>query len=188
MHLRLTLIASLTAAVLALGPATASAAPYDYLLAPMTQCGGRMQVDTSLSTGEQERVIRCMHNYTRARTGRAKLAGNSLLQTSSDRKVWDGFRCNAFSHNACGLPTLHHVHGVGYTRCGSWRAGENIAYGTGSYGSVRSIMRSWLNSTNHRTNILDRRFREIGLAVRKGTFLGRANAQVWTTHFGTRYC
>ena len=192
MHLRLALIATLTAAVLALGPGPASAAPYDYLLAPMTQCGGLKQIDRSLSTGEQERVMRCMHNYARLRTGRAKLAGNSLgaslLQTSSDRKVWDMFRCKAFSHTACGLEMLYHVHRVGYTSCGGWRAGENIAWGSGSYGSVRAIMKTWVNSTNHRNNILNRNFRDIGVAVRKGTFKDRADAQVWTTHLGARYC
>jgi len=188
MQLRLALIASLTAAVLVVGPAPASAATYDYLLAPLTQCGGQKQTDTSLSTLDQENVMHCMHNYARIRTGRPKLAGNTLLHTSSDRKVWDMFRCRSFSHHACGLDTLYHVHRVGYTRCGSWRAGENIAWGSGTYGSVRAVMRSWVNSTNHRTNILDSRYRDLGTAMRKGPFSGRPNAQVWTTHFGTRYC
>lgn len=194
MRLRLTLVASLTAAVLALGPATASAGTYDYLLAPMSMCGGQKQINTSLSTGEQEVIMRCMHKYARVRTGRARLAGHTLLQTSTDRKVGDMIRCNAFSHTACGRATLYHVHRVGYTNCRSWLAGENIAWGAGiasngvPLGSVRAIMKAWVNSTGHRTNILDRRFRHIGLGLRKGTFGGRPNAQVWTTHFGNRAC
>lgn len=194
MHLRLALIASLAAAVLGLGPATAPAAPYDYLLAPMTQCGGLRQIDVNRSTAQQEDVMHCMHNYARVRTGRRKLANHNLLDTSSDRKVWDMFRCRQFSHYACGLDTLYHVRRVGYTRCGSWRAGENIAWGAGfhltgvHYGSVRAIMRSWVNSTNHRNNILNRNFRDLGVALRKGTFRGAADAQVWTTHLGARNC
>ncbi len=188
MHLRLTLIASLAAAVLAVGPATASAGSYDYLVAPMTKCGGQKQTDTSLSTSDQEKVMQCMHSYARTRTGRAPLAGRALLHTSSDRKVYDMFRCKAFSHNACGRDTLYHVKNVGYTNCSSWRAGENIAWGSGGYGSVRAIMTRWVNSTGHRTNILNSRYIHLGVAVRKGTFQGRSNAQVWTTHFGYRSC
>jgi len=188
MHLRLTLIASLTAAVLAVGPATASAGTYDYLVAPMTTCGAVNQTNTSLSTSDQERVMHCMHNYARTRTGRAPFAGRALLHTSSDSKVWDMFRCKAFSHNACGRTALYHVTRVGYTNCRSWAAAENIAWGTRSYASVRSIMTRWVNSTVHRTNILNARFKDIGVGMRKGTFLGSSNAQVWTTHFGYRSC
>ena len=41
-----------------LGAGSASAAKYDYLLAPLTQCGGQKQTDTSLPTAEQEVVMR----------------------------------------------------------------------------------------------------------------------------------
>ncbi len=107
MHVRLTLIASLAAAVLALGPATASAGTYDHLVAPMTQCGGSQQTNTGLSTATQERVMFCMHNYARIRAGRAAYRGNSLLQISSDAKTGDMIRCRIFSHTACGR--IHEV-------------------------------------------------------------------------------
>jgi len=188
MQLRLALVASLAAAVLAVGPATASAGTYDYLVAPITQCGGQKQTDTSLSTAEQESVMFCMHNYARARAQRAVFRGNALLPTSSDRKTADMLRCNQFSHTACGRQMFFHVKAVGYTACSSWGVGENIAWGTGSYGSVRSTMTRWVNSTGHRTNILNPKFIHIGAGLRKGTFQGRSNAQVWTTHFGYRSC
>lgn len=188
MHLRLTLVASLTAAVLAVGPSTASAGTYDYLVAPMTNCGGPMQTDTRLSTSDQEKVMQCMHNYARSRTGKAPFAGRALLYTSSDAKTYDMFRCKVFSHNACGREALYHVKRVGYTNCRSWSAGENIAWGSGSYGSPRAIMTRWVNSTGHRTNILNSKFRDLGVGMRKGTFAGRSNAQVWTTHLAYRSC
>ena len=188
MPLRLTLIASLAAAVLAVGPVTASAGTYDYLVAPMTQCGGAQQTDTSLSTATQETVMLCMHNYARRRAGRTAYTARSLLQTSSDAKTADMIRCQSFSHTACGREALYHVKRVGYTNCPSCSAGENIAWGSGSYGSVRAIMTRWVNSTGHRANILNSRFRDLGVGLRKGTFLGRSNAQVWTTHLAYRSC
>ncbi|MBA3421681.1 MAG: hypothetical protein H0U12_07285 [Thermoleophilaceae bacterium] len=168
MYLRLTLIASLAAVVLAVGPATASAGSYDYLVAPMTHCGGTQQTNTSLSTGAQESVMLCLHNYARRRAGRAGLRGNSLLYSSSNVKTADMMRCRSFSHNACGRDALYHVKRLGYTRCNSWRAGENIAWGSGSYGSVRAIMTRWVNSTGHRTNILNLRVQ----GSRRGTAQG----------------
>ena len=188
MHLRLTLVASLAAAVLAVGPATASAGTYDYLVAPLTKCGGQQQTNTSLSTAEQEGAMVCMHNYARARARRAGLRAHTLLQTSSDRKTADMIRCSQFSHTACGRNTFFHIKAVGYTSCRSWAVGENIAWGTGSYGNLRSTMTRWVNSTPHRTNILNSKFIHLGVGLRKGTFLGRSNAQVWTTHFGYRSC
>ncbi len=188
MHVRLTLIASLAAAVLALGPATASAGTYDHLVAPMTQCGGSQQTNTGLSTATQERVMFCMHNYARIRAGRAAYRGNSLLQISSDAKTGDMIRCRIFSHTACGREALFHVKRVGYTKCGSWSAGENIGWGSGNHGNVRSIMFAWVNSTGHRANILNPRFRDLGVGLRKGIFRGHPNSQVWTTHLGYRSC
>ncbi len=188
MHLRLALVASLAAAVLAVGPATASAGTYDYMVAPMTQCGGQKQTNTGLPTAEQEAVMFCMHNYARSRARRAGIRGHALLQTSSDRKTADMIRCNQFSHTACGRDTFFHVRAVRYTACRSWSVGENIAWGSGSYGSPRAIMTRWVNSTPHRTNILNSKFIHLGVGLRKGTFQGRSNAQVWTTHFGYRSC
>jgi len=74
--------------------------------------------------------------------------------------------------------------GLSLRRLLGW--GENIAWGTRSYGSPRRIKLSWLNSSPHRSNILKSSFRDLGLGMRKGTFRGYRNAQVWTAHFGYR--
>ncbi len=167
-------------------PEVADATDYDSLLAPLDKCGGAKQTDTSVSTAEQEAVMRCMHNYARAKAGRSALASNSLLTSSSDAKTADMMRCGQFSHTACGRETLYHVKRVGYTSGGCWGAAENIAWGSGSRGSVRSIMSRWLHSDGHRTNILNGRYREVGFGLRKGTFQGYSGAQVWTAHLGYR--
>ncbi len=130
----------------------------------------------------------CMHSYARRRAGRSGYRGNSLLQRSSDAKVADMMRCRRFSHTACGRDALFHVRRVGYLNCRSWSAGENIAWGSGSRGSVRAIMFAWVNSTGHRANILNSRFRDLGVGLRKGTFQGQSHAQVWTTHLAYRAC
>ena len=170
----------------ALAPDTARAGGYDYLLAPMTQCGGSNQTDTSRYTGEQETTMKCLHNWARHRAGRRALSANELLYRSSEAKTSDMRRCHEFSHYACGRRIDYHLWRVGYLSGNCWGWGENIAWGTGSNGSPRSIMRRWLNSTPHRENILKSSFRDVGLGARKGTFLGYSGAEVWTAHFGYR--
>ena len=125
----------------------------------------------------------CMHNYVRSRKGLGSLVTRSLLKRSANSKSLDIIRCRDFSPQACGRETFFFPKRVGYAR-GCWGAGENIAWGSGSLGSVRSIMRAWLYSAPHRENILKSRFRDKGMGLVKGRFKGYSNAQVWTAHFG----
>ena len=182
---RLALIA-LTTALFAVTGGTASATHYDHLLAPSTSCPN--QTDASMATTDQETAMGCMHNYARAKVGRSALRSNSLLANSSDAKSYDILRCQDFSHTACGREMLYHFKRVGYTSCSTWRAAENISWGSGSYGTVRHRMSGWLHSDGHRTNILSSNYRDLGIGLRKGTFKGYSNAQVWTGHFGYRTC
>jgi uncharacterized protein YkwD len=187
-HLLGLLVAAL-AALLAAGalvPARAHAGGYDWLLAPTTQCGGHNQVDRSLSATDQEKVMQCLHNWARRRAGVGVLRPSSLLYNSSGGKTADMMRCHQFSHTACGHYMQYHFDRVGYTSGVCWGWGENIAWGPTNWGSPRAIMRSWLNSTVHRENILNRSFRDFGVGVRKGTFMGHRDSEVWTAHFGYR--
>jgi len=170
----------------AVSPDTARAGAYDFLLAPPTKCGRSRQTDTSLPTSDQEKVMQCLHNFARRRAGRRVLYGSSLLYRSSDAKTADMLRCRQFSHTACGYNMQYRFDWVGYTTGGCWGWGENIAWGTGGYGSPRGTMRAWLNSAPHRDNILNPSFVDTGFGVRKGTFLGYRGAEVWTGHFGYR--
>ena len=51
-------------------------------------------------------------------------------------------------------------------RCGQSMVGENVAYG---YPTGRAVVRAWMNSSGHRANILEPRYRRMGLAARKGS-------------------
>jgi uncharacterized protein YkwD len=96
---------------------------------------------------------------------------------------------NFFSHvEPDGLSPLDRILQTGYlsgTR--AWAYGENIGFGSGSSSTPRSMMRSWMNSTPHRANILGGHFREVGLGVVPG-IPGRAGARgaTYTTVFGVR--
>ncbi len=104
---------------------------------------------------------------------------------AANRKAADILRCDAFSHTACGRPFTFHMRATGFAS-GCYGAGENIAWGSGRLGTVRSIMRSWLHSDGHRANVLDARFRKHGVALRTGSMSGHGGASVWVHQLGYR--
>jgi uncharacterized protein YkwD len=166
--------------ICALVPA-ARAANLDSLLAPPSACPH--QVDPGEPVVVQERAMRCMTNFARARRSRPPLAAVAPLNRAARRKSVDIVRCDEFDHEACGREFTHWIERFGYRGCA---AGENIAWGTGSLGSVRSVFRSWIHSPGHRRNILSRSFDDIGVGLRIGALDGRGGVHVWTQAFGGR--
>jgi hypothetical protein len=63
---------------------------------------------------------------------------------------------------------------------------ENIAWGSGSLASPEYIFRSWLESSEHRANILDPEYREIGIGTAMGEYQGYSDSTVYTVDFGVR--
>jgi uncharacterized protein YkwD len=159
------------------------AAGLERLIVPQRACPG--QTDLGASAAVQERAMRCMTSFARRRAGKPVFAAVDLLARSAGRKSGDMLRCDEFDHGACGRDFDFWMQRVGYLRGGCWRAAENIAWGTGSLGSVRSIFRNWIHSAGHRRNILGP-FEDLGVGLRVGALEGIGGAHVWTQHFGTR--
>ena len=126
----------------------------------------------------------CMTDFAREHHGKPRLADDSELDRSAVRKSDDILRCDTFSHYACGRDFTYWMQRVGYIPARCWRAGENIAWGTGEMGSPRSIFNAWLHSSGHRENILGD-YGQIGIGLKIGGLDGRPNAHVWTQHFGS---
>jgi len=143
-------------------------------------CSG--QDNAGASTSAQERTMRCLVNQERKRRGLKPLGAPRTLAGAAARKSADILRCDQFSHEACGREFTHWIERSGYGGCG-WA--ENIAYGTGSFATPRSIFRSWMNSSGHRRNILGD-YDDIGIGLQVGNLGGEGGAHVWTQQFGSR--
>ena len=128
--------------------------------------------------------MRCMSNYARERAGLGRVGDATDLDRSARDKSGDILRCNSFSHYACGRQFTYWMERVGYIPARCWRAGENIAWGSGELGNVRSIFRAWIHSPEHRENILGP-YSQIGIGLSVGNLGGRSDAHVWTQHFGS---
>jgi uncharacterized protein YkwD len=69
---------------------------------------------------------------------------------------------------------------------GRWSVGENLAWGSRDRATARSIVAAWMASAPHRHNVLQTRFRVIGVGVHRGAPVAHSGvAATYTTDFGT---
>jgi uncharacterized protein YkwD len=179
MALRITLAVGLSVVVLG-ACSSASAAG---LAASPSACPGQIRLDAPAAV--QEEAMLCMTNYARTHAGLAELALSAPLSESAADKSRDILDCNSFSHYACGREFTYWMRATGYLSSPCWRAGENLAWGDGEYGSVGSIFRAWMRSPDHRANILGD-FSQIGIDLQTGELGGQSGTDVWTQHFGSQ--
>lgn len=127
----------------------------------------------------QEDVI-ALTNAERAKVNCPALKSNTALNTAAQRHSADMAAKNFMGHNGSDGSTLvARIERAGYTR---WtRAAENVAAGQQN---AAAVVRSWMNSSGHRANILNCALRDIGVghAYRQGTTYGH----YWTQDLGTR--
>jgi uncharacterized protein YkwD len=167
------LLLAATAALAAGGPGAGSAT---------AACRG--QGDAAAPASAQEKAMLCLVNQARRQRGLAPFAAPTSLARAAGRKSGDILRCDEFSHEACGREFTYWIEVSGYRFCS---AGENIAYGGGSYATPRSIFSLWMHSSGHRRNILGA-FEDIGIGLQVGTLEGESGTHVWTQEFGSRDC
>jgi uncharacterized protein YkwD len=153
-------------------------------IAPLEACPN--QTTPGLSPVEQAEVMLCLTNFARGTAGLAPLLPAKQLVHAAEQKSADIVNCDEFSHEACGRPFTFWDQRYGYLK-GCWKAGENIAWGTGIYSSVRAIFTAWMESPEHHANILGP-YKEAGMALRVGDLEGNEEAAVWTQDFGSHKC
>ncbi|MFT3863129.1 MAG: CAP domain-containing protein [Solirubrobacterales bacterium] len=166
--------------VLFAGPAQARR--LSLLIAPTSVCAN--QTDLGDSVAVQEQAMRCMTNYARRKARMHDLGNAANLDRSAADKNHDIIRCDEFSHYACGRPFTYWIQRSGYLASRCWRAGENIAWGSGDLATVRAIFTAWVHSPEHLSNILGR-YSQIGIALKVGRLGHVAKAHVWTQDFGS---
>jgi uncharacterized protein YkwD len=172
-------------------PALALAAALSLSLAAAPAAAGACaNADASPDSATKRVLVRatlCVLNAARARHGLSALRLNGKLSTAARRHSRAMVRERFFSHDSPnGITFVDRIRAAGYLEgAQSWSLGENIAYGSSSRSTPRSIGRSWMNSPGHRANILSRGFRQIGIGIASGTPVGTAGG-TYTTDFGRR--
>jgi uncharacterized protein YkwD len=134
----------------------------------------------SLNSYEQQ-LVKCI-NTERASRHLAKLRINTKLVDSARAHSADMGEKQYFDHNSPGGETWsQRIVRHGYSREGyrTWKAGENIAWGSGLYSSPVAIVDAWMSSSMHRAVILTKDFREIGVGAVSCKGYGGVDGMVW---------
>ncbi len=174
------LVSALLVCVIALGAPAGAAA---------SRCANVSASPSSVSSDAAVKSTVCLINRERSSRRLRRVKLNRRLSIAAARHGRDMVHRDYFSHvSPSGSTFLQRIRLTGYLRqVRSWSAGENLAWGSGDRGTPRSIVRSWMKSPGHRANILNGRFREVGIAVVRGA-PGRpsASAATYVNTFGSR--
>jgi len=129
-------------------------------------------------------------NAIRARHGLVALRANSRLAAAAAQHSREMAADGYFAHNSAnGTPFFDRI-AQWYTSkgYGFWSVGENLLWSSPDVDSGRALT-MWMNSPEHRANILNGAWREIGVAavhtVAGGAF-GGLPVTIITTDFGVR--
>ncbi len=122
-----------------------------------------------------------LHNRKRAQKGMPRLCVHSALKRAAEAHSKDMIRRDYFSHVTKGTnrgPCERiRRRGYRYRYCA-----ENIG---AHYPTPERMFEAWMKSTGHRRNILNARYREVGIGVYTGEYNGNRTT-MYTVDFGTR--
>ena len=112
----------------------------------------------------------CLMNAERAARGLGRLQSEPLLGRVAATYARQMVRGQFFDHTSpAGSTMLARIKATSYLRnVSSWSVGENLAWGSGNLATPRAMVRAWMQSAEHRANLLDRHFADVGIGVAAG--------------------
>ena len=149
-------------------------------------CAGKRATPESISADKAESAVLCLFNRKRAKRNLPRLARHRQLDEPAlgHSRYMVQERC--FAHRCRGEPGLEERLRE-YLERGGQAWGQNIAWGSGEFGSPQAVVRSWMRSEGHRRNILSRDYEHIGIGIVWGSPEGPVfEAATYTTTFGAR--
>jgi uncharacterized protein YkwD len=138
------------------------------------------------------RATLCLLNVERMSRGLAPLRASGQLRKVATAYSRNMVREHFFDHvSPEGSTMLNRIRkGTSYLNRSvlDWALGENLGWGEGPQSTPQAMVRLWMASHGHRENILNERFRHIGIGVATGApaDVGRERAATYTTDFGYR--
>ncbi len=134
---------------------------------------------TKASRASSEQQVLVLLNQIRQQHGLSNFTASTPLRNAARFHSADMLKRGFFDHDspteAWGTRVSRYVKGV--------TIGENIAWGTGSFGTPEGLVTQWMNSPPHRRIILTAGLHRVGLGIAVGTFDGSRGAVMATADF-----
>lgn len=130
----------------------------------------------------------CLVNQERTSRGLRPLKSNRHLAKAARGHAQDMVARGYFSHDSAnGASFVDRIRRAGYLpRRGRPALGEDLAWGSGEFATPREIVASWMESPEHRANILNAKFREAGMGVAFGDVGVGDDGVAYALDFGSR--
>ncbi|MDR3643436.1 MAG: CAP domain-containing protein [Candidatus Doudnabacteria bacterium] len=136
-------------------------------------------VAPAYSSAITETNIIALTNQSRQDNGEAPLTENSELDTAAQAKADDMLAKGYFAHvTPDGRTPWSFITAAGYNYL---MAGENLAV---NFTEAEDVETAWMNSPDHRANLLNKDFQNIGIGISQGQYQGH-NAIFVVQEFGT---
>jgi uncharacterized protein YkwD len=174
-------------------PATARAdgGPAARARAAGERCIGADTMPGQAAVEDLRAATLCLMNAERAARGLGRLQSEPLLGRVAASYARQMVRGQFFDHTSpAGSTMLARIKATSYLRdVTSWSVGENLAWGTGTLATPRAMVRAWMQSAEHRANLLDRHFADVGIGVAPGAPIALEPGELggtYVTDFGRR--
>jgi uncharacterized protein YkwD len=135
---------------------------------------------SSYSASTESQVLRLL-NGIRHEHGLSTLTSSVALRNAARSHSSDMLKRGYFEHNSPNETFDKRIHR--YLK--SPLVGENIAWGTGQYGTPQGIVTLWMHSPSHRHIILMSSLHRVGLGIARGSFEGAEGAVMTTADFSS---
>ena len=150
--------------------------------------GAIQKAGASIRLTSSERSVLAMVNHARTSRGLRSVRVVASLERAARSHSQNMIARDYFSHcSAGGAAFSSRLRSFGYSPsgCSSYSVGEIIGYSSSS-SAARGVFGAWMRSSGHRTVILTRGFRDVGVGGARGSFCGRGGISMFTVDFGRR--
>jgi uncharacterized protein YkwD len=139
---------------------------------------GQAAVKVSYRASSEQHVL-VLLNQVREQHGLSAFTSSAPLRSAARFHSADMLQNGYFDHNGPGETWDARIGRFLKSRA----LGENIAWGSGSYGTAAGIVSQWMHSAPHRAIILTAGLHRVGLGLAAGTFDGTPGAVMATADF-----
>jgi uncharacterized protein YkwD len=138
--------------------------------AAAARCESADSLPGQVSADDAREATLCLMNAQRTARGLARLRAHPALEQAATRYARQMVRDQFFDHTSPGGSTMvSRIKATSYfDDVARWTVGENLAWGAGAKASPRATVDAWMRSADHRANLLDRDFLDVGIGIAAG--------------------
>ena len=141
-----------------------------------------------LTTDQARASVVCLINKRRSHNHAKPVHEHPLLDSAAQSHTNAMTSENFFSHDGDGTPATRASNAGYMAGARAWGIGEDLFWGAVQRSTPGATVNAWMHSAEHRTVMLSRSYRQVGIGVAQGSPAGadNTNTGTYTALFGFR--